>query len=452
MNEPSASETLVIIGNGIAGITCARHVRKRSRRPVVVISSETDYFFSRTALMYIYMGHMKFEHTKPYEDNFWAKNNITLMRNHVQQINTANRELLFADGTRMFYGDLVLATGSQSNFFGWPGQELKGVQGLYSYNDLQRMEADTKGITRAVVVGGGLIGVEMAEMLHARGIHVTFLVRENDFWRNVLPAEEAALISRHLREHGIDLRLNTELKEFLPDGNGRVRAAVTTQGEEIACQFAGIAVGVSPNAEMARQSGIACERGILVNEFFETNQPHVYAIGDCAQYRTPPPGRRAIEPLWYTGRFHGETLALTLTGKRTAYAPGAWFNSAKFFDIEYQTYGDVKANAAATESSFYWQHASGKISFRAVYDAASKRLTGINVFGMRLRHELVDRWLREGVNVAHAIENLASANFDPELYKPFEAEIAAAFTAQTGIKVLSKAKSWTHIFNRPQHT
>jgi NAD(P)H-nitrite reductase large subunit len=448
MNEYQASESLVIIGNGIAGITCARHVRKRSKRSVVVISSETDYFFSRTALMYIYMGHMKFEHTKPYEDGFWFNNNITLVRKHVQQVNPVTRELYFADGTRMFYGDLVLATGSQSNFFGWPGQELKGVQGLYSYNDLQRMEADTKGISQAVVVGGGLIGVEMAEMLHSRGIAVTFLVRENAFWRNVLPAEEAALISRHLREHGIDLRLNTELNELLPDGNGRVRAVVTTQGEEIACQFAGIAVGVSPNAEMAKQSGIACERGILVNEFFETDQPHVYAIGDCSQYRTPPPGRRAIEPLWYTGRFHGETLALTLTGKRTAYQPGAWFNSAKFFDIEYQTYGDVKANAAEHERSFYWEHRNGKISFRAVYDAASQKLIGVNVFGMRMRHELFDRWLKEGRTVSYLIEHLADANFDPEFYKTFEAEIAAAFSSQTGIVITPRRKSWARIISR----
>ncbi|MCU0434042.1 MAG: FAD-dependent oxidoreductase [Bacteroidia bacterium] len=452
MNEPSASQPLVIIGNGIAGITCARHVRKRSPRPVVVISAETDHFFSRTALMYIYMGHMKYEHTKPYEDWFWVKNNITLVRKYVVRIDTEKRELHFDDETRMMYGDLVLATGSKSNFFGWPGQDLKGVQGLYSYPDLQRMEADTQGISRAVVVGGGLIGVEMVEMLHSRGIHVTFLVRESEFWRNVLPAEEAALISRHLREHGIDLRLNTELKELLPDAQGRVRAVVTSQGEEIACQFAGITVGVSPNTEMARQSGIACERGILVNEFFETEVPHVYAIGDCAQYRTPPPGRRAIEPLWYTGRFHGETLALTLTGKRTAYQPGPWFNSAKFFDIEYQTYGDVKANAAENEKAFYWEHAGGKMSFRAVFDAASQKLIGINVFGIRLRHEMFDQWLREGRTVSHAIEHLADANFDPEFYRTFEHEIARAFHTQTGITITPRPKSLLRIFKRPQYS
>ncbi|MFN8711678.1 MAG: NAD(P)/FAD-dependent oxidoreductase [Bacteroidota bacterium] len=444
----SNEQPLVIIGNGISGITCARHARKRSKRPIVVISAETEHFFSRTALMYIYMGHMKYEHTKPYEDWFWEKSNITLMRKYVERIDAAERELFFADGTRMFYGELVLATGSKSNFFNWPGQELKGVQGLYSFQDLESMEVNTKGISRAVVVGGGLIGVEMAEMLHSRGIHVTFLVRESSFWRNVLPAEESALISRHIREHGIDLRLNTELKEILADENGRVRAVVTASGEEIACQFAGITVGVSPNTTLAKESGIAVDRGILVNEFFETETPGVFAIGDCAQYKTPPSGRRAIEPLWYTGRFHGETLALTLTGRRTAYQPGPWFNSAKFFDIEYQTYGDVKPNAAENEHTFYWEHKNGKISFRAVYNAADKTLTGINVFGMRMRHELFDRWLKHRKKVDYVIQHLNDAAFDPEFYRTFENEIAEAFSKQTGTTVQPLKKSWHRILNR----
>jgi NAD(P)H-nitrite reductase large subunit len=451
IDSDQSKQPLVIIGNGISGITCARHVRKRSNRPIVVVSAETDHFFSRTALMYIYMGHMKYEHTKPYEDWFWEKNNITLLRKYVERIDTAERELLFADGTRMFYGELVLATGSKSNFYNWPGQDVKGVQGLYSFQDLESMEAHTKGISRAVVVGGGLIGVEMAEMLHSRGIHVTFLVRENSFWRNVLPAEESALISRHIREHGIDLRLNTELKEILADEQGRVRAVLTTSGEEIACQFAGITVGVSPNAALAKQSGIAVDRGILVNEFFETETPGVYAIGDCAQYRTPPPGRRAIEPLWYTGRFHGETLALTLTGRRTVYHPGPWFNSAKFFDIEYQTYGDVKPNAAEDESTFYWEHKNGKIGFRAVFNTSDKRLIGINIFGMRMRHELFDRWLKQGQKADYLIAHLKDAAFDPEFYTTYEREIAEAFSKHTGITVQPLAKSWKRILNRLTH-
>ena len=160
-------QKIVIIGNGIAGITAARHIRKLSDNEITVISGETDHFFSRTALMYIYMGHMKYENTKPYEDWFWDKNRINLKKAWVKSIDFDQKEIALDGEGNMAYDKLILATGSQSNKFGWPGQDLDGVQGLYSYQDLELMEANTKDVHQAVILGGGLIGVEMAEMLHS---------------------------------------------------------------------------------------------------------------------------------------------------------------------------------------------------------------------------------------------------------------------------------------------
>jgi NAD(P)H-nitrite reductase large subunit len=236
----------------------------------------------------------------------------------------------------------------------YPGIELKGVQGLYGLPDVEKMLENTKGAKRGVIVGGGLIGIEMAEMLLSKNIHVTFLIREQVYWNSVLPKEEATMVTRHITEHFVDLRTATELKEIKGDGNGNVAGVITNKGEEISCQFVGIAVGVSPNISFLVGSGIETDKGILVNEYFETNIPNVYSIGDCAQYRNPISGRKAIEQVWYTGRIHGETLGQTLSGKRTSYNPGPWFNSAKFFDIEYQTYGKVDSKQNEEESSFYW--------------------------------------------------------------------------------------------------
>ena len=106
---------IVIIGNGIAGITAARHIRKRSTHRITVISAETDYFFSRTALMYVYMGHMKFEHTKPYEDWFWEKNRIELKRAYVKAVKPEVNCVVFDDDTTLRYDDLIIATGSKPN-------------------------------------------------------------------------------------------------------------------------------------------------------------------------------------------------------------------------------------------------------------------------------------------------------------------------------------------------
>jgi NAD(P)H-nitrite reductase large subunit len=443
-------EKIVIIGNGISGITAARHIRKQSDVPIVVISGESEFFYSRTALMYIYMGHMKYENTKPYEDRFWKENNITLLQKWVESVSVEQKQLNFSDGEQMTYGKLIVASGSKSNLFGWPGQDLPGVQGLYNLQDLELMEKNTKnGINRAVIVGGGLIGVEMAEMLHTRNYPVTFLVRENRFWGNVLPKEEGDLVARHMvNEHHVDLRLQTELKEIKAGTDGRVASVVTSTGETIACQFVGLTAGVSPNVAFLENSGIKLNRGVLVNAFLETNVEDVYAIGDCAEFNPHPTGRRNIEQVWYTGRMMGETVAKTVLGNRTAYTPGIWFNSAKFFDIEYQTYGSVNSNKQEHENHFYWEDESGKLALRLVYDATSKKLLGANVFGMRLRHVVFDNWIKEEKTVNYALEHLRDANFDPEFYKSYEGIILARFNQENGTSITPKRKSWKRILQR----
>ena len=112
-------EHIAIIGNGISGITAARHIRKLSNKKITVISSETDYFFSRTALMYVYMGHMKFKHTQPYENWFWDKNDIALKKGFVKQIDASQKTLIFSDGEQLTFDKLIIATGSKPNKFGW---------------------------------------------------------------------------------------------------------------------------------------------------------------------------------------------------------------------------------------------------------------------------------------------------------------------------------------------
>lgn len=431
---------LVIIGNGIAGITTARNVRKRSDTKITIISGETEHFFSRTALMYIYMGHMKYEHTKPYEDWFWAKNNLTLIKGFVQSINTDEQWLKLNDGQLIQYDTLVIASGSKSNKFGWPGQDLEGVQGLYSKPDLDLMERNTKDISRAVIVGGGLIGIEMAEMLNSRKIPVTFLVRETFYWDNILPKEEAQLIGSHIIEHGIDLRLSTELKEIVPSDNGRVSSVITSRGEEILCQFVGLTAGVSPNIDVVKNSKIETNRGVLVNEFLETNIRNVYAAGDCVEFRTPKPRHPKIEQLWYTGRMQGEALAKTVCGERTAYERGIWFNSAKFFDIEYQTYGFVSNVPLKGEQSLYWQHPAGKHAIRIVYSAHDYSVIGFNLFGIRFRQNVCEHWIREKKSLQYVLENLGEANFDPEFFTQFEKNIVELFNEQNPQKPIMLRK------------
>ncbi|WP_103865453.1 NAD(P)/FAD-dependent oxidoreductase [Aquimarina sp. I32.4] len=424
-------EHIIIIGNGISGVTAARHIRKMSDKRITIISAETDYFFSRTALMYIYMGHMKFEHTQPYENWFWKKNRIELKSGFVSTINHQSNELVLADGEVMSYDKLILAVGSKPNKFGWPGQDLDGVIGMYHKQDLEKLEEyapNNKTCKRAVIVGGGLIGIELAEMLHSRNIPVTFLVREKSFWDGVLPAGESAMINRHIQNHHIDLRLGVNLKEIVADSTSKVKSVIIQEtGEVIDCDVVGLTAGVSPNINFLKDAGIELGRGIKVNRFLETNIPTIYAIGDCAEQHEAIGNRRPIEAVWYTGRMMGETLAQTICGNRTAYKPGHWFNSAKFLDIEYQTYGWVFANPKEFEQQFHWIHTDDTKCITISYHKETSEFLGINTFGIRMRHEVFDRWLTEKRDVNYVMQHLADANFDPELYATHEPAILTSY-------------------------
>ncbi len=421
-------EHVVIVGNGIAGVTAARHIRKNSDKRITIISAESDHFFSRTALMYVYMGHMRFKDLKPYEDHFWSKNKIDLKKAFVERVDTQSQILYLDQDEKITYDILILATGSVPAKYGWEGQDLNGVQGLVSKQDLELLEQNAPNnqvCPKAVIIGGGLIGVELAEMLHTRKIEVTILVREHAFWSGVLPDGEAEMISRHIKSHGIDLRHKEELDKILDDGKGNVAGVLTKKGEKIECNLVGITTGVRPQIEFLKDSGIETEKGILVNRRLETNIKNVYAIGDCAQQREAIGLRKPIEAVWYTGRMMGETLAQTICGKTFEYNPGNWFNSAKFFDIEYQTYGWVFStkNKKPYEQHLHWQHPDDTKCITLAFNKETGQFLGINTFGIRMKHEVFDRWLNEKRDVNFVIEHLKEANFDPEFYKRYEKDI-----------------------------
>jgi len=418
---------VAIIGNGIAGVSAA--LRVRALQPgwrISLISGESQFHYSRPALMYIYMGHMRYADTKPYEDSFWREQRLDLVRDWVVGVDTVRRELRLHRGQPLAYDRLLIATGSQSNRFGWKGQDLAGVQGLYDLMDLDLLYRNTENCKHAVIVGGGLVGIELAEMLLTQGIRVTFLVREASYWDNVLPAEESALVNRVVRRHGIELKLSTQLKEIVDGGNGRAAAVITDHGERIDCQLVGLTAGVTPNIDLARDTPIAVGRGILVDSSLRTSVDGVFAAGDCAEIRSAG-ARNLIQQVWYTGRVQGEVAGDGLAGVARTYDPGIWYNSAKFFDLEYQTYGQVNLRVPG-EHSLYWEHANHEHAARIVH--VDGRVIGFNFMGLRRGHRVCEQWIRDGRDADYVLAHLADANFDPEFHARFEPDMVRTMRAQ----------------------
>ncbi|MEL6654303.1 MAG: FAD-dependent oxidoreductase, partial [Bacteroidota bacterium] len=243
--------------------------------------------------------------------------------------------------------------------------------------------------------------------------------------------EESEMINQEIYDaHGIDLQLSTELKEILPDANGRVRAVTTSKGEEITCQFVGLTAGVHANLDLAESAGIETGRGFLVDEYLETSVPDIYAVGDCAELRNPAPGRRGVEAVWYTGKLMGPILAKTLCEQPTVYQQGLWFNSAKFMDMEYQVYGSVGNEVREGEQHLFWKHPELNKSIRLVYAEDDKRILGFNVMGIRFRQEACHKWIAAEAHIETVLSNLYEANFDPEFFAHYEPELIALYQQQ----------------------
>ncbi|MBE2186558.1 MAG: FAD-dependent oxidoreductase [Rhodothermales bacterium] len=412
---------LLVLGNGIAGATAARVARTlRSDAEVAMVSDEHPLPYSRTALMYVFMGRLRAQDTHLYDAAFWAKNRIDRIEGRAARLDANARTLHLADGRALGYERLVLATGSTPRRLDVPGSDADGVVHLYGLAHLDDIEAALPHANgHAVVVGGGLTGVELGEMLRSRGLAVTFLVREPRLMPRTLSSDESALAEATIRRHGVDVRTGASVVA-VETVSGRAMGVVLASGETIPAGLVAVAVGVEPNVDLAREAGLAVRRGVVVSGTLETSATDVFAAGDCAEHAS---GR--VDQLWYTARAMGATAGRGLAGQPTAYAPGVPFNAAAFFDAEWQTTGYAPGDIPDGWTERRWRDDAAGQAFRLVLDGDG-RAAGVSSFGMRLRHAVCQDWVERSVTLGEVLAGLRRARFDPEFHRVRTDDIALA--------------------------
>jgi len=403
----------VIIGNGVAGITAARTIRELDDSArITIISDEHSHFYARTALMWIYMRQLTLRDTEPFERWFWREKRLDLMQGRATGIDRAAKTVTLHDGQTISYDRLLLALGGKANMFGWPGQELDGVCNMTTLKDLAAMEAVRPRLERAVVVGGGLVGIELAEMMLHDHVPLTYLIREPWYWDMALSEQEARLVEAQMRDHGVDLVLEDEIGEIR--GDGKVERLVTKKGVEYPCQLVGVAVGVGSRVGLARDAGLEVGRGVVVDEAFRTSDPDIFAVGDCSEIHLPGEERPRLEKLWYTGQVHGAVAAQAMLGQEAAYAPGIPYNSAQFLFLDYLTVGWMKRMKPELEEHFE-QAAGARESVRIAHDG--ERVMGFSMLGPRWHAGVLMRWIQERRTLAWGRDHLSEAAFNEELRK-----------------------------------
>jgi NAD(P)H-nitrite reductase large subunit len=193
---------------------------------------------------------------------------------------------------------------------------------------------------RAVVVGGGITALELVEGLVSRGLKVHYLLRGDRYWSNVLDRHESQIVEHRLQEEGVKLHHHAEVVEVIGQ-DGKVSGVRLLTGQLMKCDLVAYAIGIRPRVELAKQAGLAIDRGILVNEYLQTNDPAIFAAGDVAQVYDPRSGRSVLDSLWNPARHQGHAAGLNMAGKPFAYIKSVPFNVTRLAGITTTIIGTV---------------------------------------------------------------------------------------------------------------
>lgn len=434
---------LVIIGNGVAGMEAAITARSRDETArITLVSEESERHFSRTALMYVLSGQLSYRDIEPHPRDLEDRLGIARVRGHVAGLDTARRQVRLAQGPPLPYDRLIVACGSKPRPAPWDGAGLAGIGHFVTLQDLRWLElclhgrhgvdlperheatADAPASSpyrlrpvvprpkHPVVIGGGLIGIEVVECLLAAGLRPAFLWREDWFWSLALGRREGDWIAERLRDHGVEVLGQAEMQGFR--GGERVEA-VRVSGREIPCDLAVVAIGVVPNTTWLGDAlRLEPSGGIAVDEQLRASAPEVWAAGDCAAVPQPDGGRRP-ETLWYTGRAQGRIAGRNATEDGATYQRGPAYNAAKLMDCEYTTAGSIDG-LPAPGAREWWHEERGAVrsTLRIALDAED-RVLGFNGLGRRWDHAVWLRWIHERRRLGWVLDHLHESSFDTEL-------------------------------------
>lgn len=328
---------LVVVGNGMAGMRTVEELLALAPElyDITVFGAEPHGNYNRILLSPVLAGEKTVDDIMLHPREWYARHGITLLAGDpVVAIDRARRLVRSRSGKEIRYDRLLLATGSRPFIVPVPGHALDGVIAFRDIQDVETMLAAARAHRHAVVIGGGLLGLEAANGLLRQGMDVTVLHLGDALMDRQLDANAAALLKRTLERRGLRILLGANTSEIL--GETRVTGVRLADGTQIPADLVVMAAGVRPNAELARAAGLHCERAIVVDDTLQTYDPRIYAVGECVQHRQATFG--LVAPIWDQARVCAAHLAGA--GHRR-YVQQATATRLKVSGVELYSAGDI---------------------------------------------------------------------------------------------------------------
>jgi len=369
-----ARERLVILGHGMVAVRLLDELQRHAagRFALTVIGEEPQGGYNRIQLSSLLAGEKRREDLALKPADWYAANEIDVLSGtRITAIDRAAKTLQTADGAVISYDKLIIATGSEAIRLPVPGGDLAGVVAFRDFADIDRMEAAIAKGGRAIVIGGGLLGLEAATGLSRRGLEVEVVHLMPCLMERQLDSEAAEALKNELESRGLQFHLATETAAILGDNAGNVRALRLKDGLEIAADLVVMACGIRPNVALARAAGLDIGRGIKVSDRLETSDPAIFALGECAEHRGRCYG--LVEPLYE----QAAVLARHLSGVKADYAGSTDATSLKVSGIAVFSAGDITGDNGAEVIVF--RDAAENLYKKAVL--RGNKLAGVVLFG-----------------------------------------------------------------------
>ncbi|SFR07381.1 NAD(P)/FAD-dependent oxidoreductase [Desulfoscipio geothermicus] len=322
----------VIVGNSAGAAGCIEGLRCVDKSgSIAVIAEENRHIYSRALVPYYLDGKIAGEKMYYRPADFYKRAAVDLLEDKAVKLDTALKRVELADGRLVGYGKLLLATGGRPIFPPIPGLDKKNVFSFHSLDDALGIEETLPAAKNAVILGGGVIGLMAAEVLHRKGLQVHVLELADRLLAPVIDETASALVEKTFQEAGVEINTRNTIEKI--HGADRVENITLRDGRTIPCDILIVGVGVTPRVELAEGTDIKINRGIVVNRNMQTSAPDVYACGDCASTYNFVTGETHPLPLWPNAYRGGRIAAFNMAGLEREYTWGTSMNAMHFFDL-----------------------------------------------------------------------------------------------------------------------